>query len=87
MSAELSRLGADLPGVLVSLVEPPKINRPPGSRTMAKRIYVGLQDPRKAADVAKKTGIALSRLQQAAAGKLELSASELDKIGRVLQTR
>ena len=51
---------------------------------MSKRIYVGLEDPRKAAEVAKKTGIALSRLQQAAAGKLELSPAELDKVNRVL---
>lgn len=51
---------------------------------MSKRIYVGLQDPRKAADVSRKTGISLSRLQQAAAGKSELTRSELAKVERAL---
>lgn len=51
---------------------------------MSKRIYFGIEDPRKAAEVARKTGISLSRLQQAAAGKLELSSAELDKLKRVL---
>ena len=52
---------------------------------MSKRIYVGLKDPRRAAEVAKKTGISLSRLQQAVAGKLELSAAEHDKVKQVLR--
>lgn len=51
---------------------------------MSKRIYVGLEDPRKAAEVARKTGISLSRLQQAAAGKLELNSAELEKLTRAL---
>ena len=51
---------------------------------MSKRIYVGLQDPRRAADVSRKTGISLSRLQQAAAGKAELTRSELEKVERAL---
>lgn len=52
---------------------------------MSKRIYLPLKDPRRAAEVAKKTGIELSRLQQAAAGKLDLSAAELDKLKQALQ--
>ena len=51
---------------------------------MSKRIYVGLEDPRRAADVSRKTGISLSRLQQAAAGKTELTRSELEKVERAL---
>jgi len=54
---------------------------------MSKRIYVGLEDPRKVAEVAKKAGIDLSRLQQAAAGKLELSAAEHDKVTQALRKR
>ena len=53
---------------------------------MSKRIYVGLADPRKAADVARKTGIDASRLRQAAAGKVELSKEELAKVSRVLES-
>ena len=51
---------------------------------MSKRIYVGLKDPRRATDVSGKTGIPLSRLQQAAAGKAELTRSELEKVERAL---
>jgi len=51
---------------------------------VAKRIYVGLQDPRVASDVAKRTGIDLSKLQQAAAGKLELSSKELESVEKAL---
>ena len=51
---------------------------------MSKRIYLGLKDPQKAADVSRKSGIPLSRLQQAAAGKTELTRSELEKVQQAM---
>ena len=57
------------------------------SSNVPKRIYVGLKDPRKAKEIAQRTGIDLSRLQQAAAGKLELSPAELEKVTRGLGSR
>jgi hypothetical protein len=52
---------------------------------MPKRIYVGLKDPRKVAEVAQLTRIDVSRLQQAAAGKLELNAEEVERVERALR--
>ena len=54
---------------------------------MSKRIYVGLKDPRVASDIAGKTGIELSRLQQAAEGKLELGKAELELVEKALVQR
>ena len=54
---------------------------------MAKRIYIGLEDRKKAAEVARQTEIGLDRLLQAAAGKLKLSAAEHEKVNRALKGR
>ena len=52
---------------------------------MSKRIYVGLQDPRKLAAVARKTGISQDLLKKAAAGQIELSPSDLKKVSEALR--
>lgn len=51
---------------------------------MSKKIYVGLQDPRKLATVARETGISPDLLKKAAAGQVELSPSDLKKVSAAL---
>ncbi len=54
---------------------------------MSKRIYLELQDSRKLASVASKTGISADLLKKAAAGKAELSPSDLEKVSAALGIR
>lgn len=51
---------------------------------MSKKIYVGLQDPRKRSLVARKTGISADTLKKAAEGRLKLSSSDLEKVAKAL---
>ncbi len=52
---------------------------------MSKRIYVGLQDPRKLAAVARKTGISTELLKQAAQGRAKLSDADQKKVAEALK--
>ncbi len=54
---------------------------------MSKRIYQELQDARKLAVVARKTGISADLLKKAAKGQVELSAADQAKVSKALQSR
>ena len=53
---------------------------------MSKRIYLELQDARKLATVAAKTGISRDLLKKAAEGRIELSSSDQEKVVAALKT-